>query len=87
MYVVKNSPRALLVALIRLAVVHAVLTAMALLGAKAAEPANLPTLDHVVVLYLTRLVMDGALLFAGHSILSVRLIMISFDFKLLRGAA
>jgi len=69
MYVVNNSPRALLVALIPLAVVHAVLTAMALLGAKAAEPANLPTLDHVVILYLTRLVMDGALLFAGHSIL------------------
>ena len=35
MYVVKNSERALLVALIPLAVVHAVLLAMALLGAHA----------------------------------------------------
>jgi hypothetical protein len=35
MYVVKNSERALLVALIPLAVVHAVLLAMALLGAYA----------------------------------------------------
>jgi hypothetical protein len=37
MYVVKNSLRALLVALIPLGLVHAVLVAMALLGAKATE--------------------------------------------------
>ena len=66
MYVVKNSPRALLVALIPLAAVHAVLTAMALLGAKATAPADLPAPDQVLLLYATRLAIDGALLFGGH---------------------
>ena len=66
MYVVNNSPRALLVALIPLAMVHAVLTAMALLGGQAAQPADLPAPDQVLVFYPTRLATDAALLFAGH---------------------
>jgi hypothetical protein len=69
MYVVKNSSRALLVALIPLALVHAVLSAMVLLSAAAAKPTDLPAPDQMLVLYLTRLGMDGALLFGGHYIL------------------
>jgi len=74
MYVVNNSSRALLVALIPLAVVHAVLTAMALLGAVAAQPTDVPAPDQVLILYVTRLATDGALLFAGHCILRQRAI-------------
>lgn len=69
MYVVKNSSRALLVALIPLALVHAVLTAMALLGTKATEGAELPSPDQVLELFASRLAIDAALLFAGHSML------------------
>jgi hypothetical protein len=63
MYVVNNSSRALFVALIPLAVVHAVLTAMALLGAQAAQPTDVPSPGRVLVLYVTRLATDGALLY------------------------
>jgi hypothetical protein len=69
MYVVNNSSRALLVALIPLAAVHAVLTAMALLGTQAGQPADVPSPDQVLVLYVARLASDGALLFAGHLML------------------
>lgn len=73
MYVVNNSPRALLVALIPLGVAHAVMTAMALLGAKAAG-AEAPAPDQILTFYLTRLVIDGGLLFAGHCLLRGRAI-------------
>src|ERR1700688_2467884 len=72
MYVVNNSSRALLVALIPLAAVHAVLTAMALLGNQAAQPADVPSPDQVFVLYVARLATDGALLFAGERVLRQR---------------
>ena len=74
MYVVNNSSRALLVALIPLAVVHAVLTAMALLGTQATQPTDIPAPDQVLVLYVARLATDGALLFAGHWMLRQRAI-------------
>src|SRR6476619_5136496 len=67
MYVVKNSERALLVALIPLAVVHAVLLAMALLGAYALpSQATMPPPDKILIHYAGRLALDGALIFAGH---------------------
>ncbi|MEO6841877.1 MAG: hypothetical protein ABI192_14060 [Bradyrhizobium sp.] len=74
MYVVKNSPRALLVALIPLALVHAVLVAMAALGAQATQPTEVLAPDQILVFYLTRLTTDGALLFAGHWLLRQRAI-------------
>src|SRR5438105_7477473 len=74
MYVVNNSSRALLVALIPLALAHAVLTAMALLGTMAAQPADVPAPDQVLLLYVVRLATDGALLFAGHLMLRQRAI-------------
>lgn len=74
MYVVNNSARALLVALIPLAMVHAVLTAMALLAVQAGQPTDLPAPDQVLLLYLTRVAADAALLFAGHSVLRQRAI-------------
>ena len=86
MYVVNNSSRALLVALIPLAVVHAVLTAMALLGAQAVQPAGVPSPDQVLVLYVTRLAIDGALLFAGHLMLRRRAISSRFAYALMGGA-
>ena len=85
MYVVKNSPRALLVALIPLAVVHAVLTAMALLGAQAAQPTDLPAPDQVLVFYATRLATDAALLFAGHWMLRQYAISSRFAYGLMGG--
>ncbi len=86
MYVVNNSSRALLVALIPLAVVHAVLTAMALLAAQAAHPADVPSPDQVLVLYLTRLATDGALLFAGHWMLRQSAISSRLAYALMGGA-
>ena len=85
MYVVNNSSRALLVALIPLAVVHAVLTAMALLGAQAAQPTDLPAPDQVLVLYVARLATDGALLFAGHWMLRQRAISSRLAYALMGG--
>jgi len=85
MYVVNNSPRALLVALIPLAVVHALLTAMALLGTQAGSPSELPAPDQVLVLYMTRMVTDGALLFAGHWLLRQRAISSRFAYALMGG--
>lgn len=86
MYVVKGSSRALLVALIPLAVVHAVLTAMALLGTQVTQPAEVPSPDQVLVLYATRLAMDGALLFVGHLMLRWGAISSRFAYALMGGA-
>ncbi len=85
MYVVNNSLRALLVALIPLGVAHAVLVAMALLGAKAIE-AELPAPDQVLMFYLTRLATDGGLLFAGHSMLRQRAVSSRIAYALMGGA-
>jgi hypothetical protein len=75
----------LLVALIPLAAVHAVLTAMALLGAQAAQPTDIPAPDQVLVFYVTRLATDGALLFAGHWMLRQRAISSRFAYALMGG--
>lgn len=85
MYIVNNSLRALLIALIPLGMVHAVLAVMALLGAKAID-AELPLPDQVLTFYLTRLVIDGSLLFAGHSILRQRAISSRLAYALMGGA-
>lgn len=70
MYVVRNSSRALFAALIPLAVIHAVLSAMALLGTKVEPPLmSMPAPDKLLFAYGGRLMLDGALLFAGHSVL------------------
>lgn len=69
MHVVNNSPRALIIALVPLAMIHAVLTAMALLGTQATQPGEVPTPDNVLFYYLARLVIDGALLYTGHRLL------------------
>ena len=74
-----------MVALIPLAVVHAVLTAMALLGAYAAQPTDVPSPDQVLVLYVTRLTIDGALLFAGHWMLRQRAISSRLAYALMGG--
>jgi len=58
MYVVNNSLRALLVALIPLGAVHAVLLAMVLLAVKATQPAEIPAPDQILVFYVTRLVSE-----------------------------
>jgi len=85
MYVVNNSLRALLVALIPLGVAHAVMVAMALLGTKAIE-AELPAPDQALMFYLTRLAIDGSLLFAGHWMLRQRLISSRMAYALMGGA-
>ena len=77
MYAVNNSSRALLVALIPLAALHAVLLAMALLATQATpQDAGLPIQeishpapDRILILYVARLAQDAALLFAGHLLL------------------
>jgi hypothetical protein len=70
MYIVKNSTRALIIALSPLAAVHAILFAMALLRTQS-TPAllDLPSPDRVLVIYVAQLAIDGALLFAGHLLL------------------
>jgi hypothetical protein len=84
MYIVKNSPRALLVALIPLGLIHAVLVTMALLGAKAnGTEASAP--DQVLVFYVTRLAIDGALLFAGHWLLQQQRISSRIAYALMGG--
>jgi hypothetical protein len=85
MYVVNNSLRALLAALIPLGVAHAILVAMALLGAKAVE-AELPAPDQILMFYLTRLAVDGGLLFAGHWMLRQRAISSRMAYTLMGGA-
>src|SRR5690349_4779546 len=86
MYVVNTSARALLIALIPLALIHAVLSAMALLGAVAAQTTDVPTSDSVLVFFVTRLAIDGALLFAGHCVLRQRAISSRLAYALMGGA-
>ncbi|MFT4117107.1 hypothetical protein [Bradyrhizobium sp.] len=69
MYLVKNSPRALLAALIPLAVVEAVLMALAVAGGQVTDPVGVPAPDQILVLYAGRMAMNAALLFAGHLVL------------------
>jgi hypothetical protein len=85
MYVVKNSSRALSIALIPLAAIYAVLTAMALLGAKAAEPADLPSPDMVLVLYATQLAIATVLLYAGHRMLRQMCVFSRFAYSAMGG--
>lgn len=86
MYVVNTSARALLVALIPLALVHAVLTAMAVLAIQAGQPADLPSPDHVLVFYVVRLATDAGLLYAGHLLLRHRAISSRTAYALMGGA-
>jgi hypothetical protein len=73
MYAVKNSIRAMMVAMVPLAVVHAALFAMLLLGMQTAPLLRaLPSPDHVLGLYIIQLSIDAALLFAGHVVLRGR---------------
>ncbi|TYO65002.1 hypothetical protein FXV83_18605 [Bradyrhizobium hipponense] len=69
MYLVKNSPRALFAALIPLAIVDAVLMAFAVAGGQVADPAGVPAPDQILVFYAGRMVINAALLFAGHFML------------------
>jgi hypothetical protein len=87
MYAVRNSPRALLVALVPLAAVHAVLLAMALLATQT-TPAqmDLPAPDKILTLYVARLALDGALLFAGHLALRQGMIYSRLAYALMGGA-
>ncbi len=85
MYAVKNSSRALFVALIPLALVEAVLLAMALLGAQAAQPTEVPAPDQILVFYAGRLAMDAALIYAGHWMLRQRAISSRFAYSLMGG--
>jgi hypothetical protein len=86
MYVVNNSFRALLVALIPLAVLHAVLLAMVMLGVKATEPTEFPPPDQVLTFYAIRLASDAGLLFAGHLMLRQRAISGRIAYGLMGGA-
>jgi len=88
MYAVKNSPRALLVALVPLAVVHAVFLAMALLATQTEPPPqmNLPAPDKVLISYAGCLALDGMLLFAGHLVLRQSAIFSRPAYALMGGA-
>ena len=85
MYVINNSFRALIVALIPLAVAHAVMTAMALLGAKAME-AEAPAPDQVLMFYLPRLAIDCGLLYGGHLMLRQRRVSSRMAYAIMGGA-
>lgn len=75
MYSIKNSSRALLVALVPLVAVHIVLLAMALLATQTPPSlASMPVPDKILIYYLGRVAMDGALLFVGHLVLRKRAI-------------
>ncbi|QPF88836.1 hypothetical protein [Bradyrhizobium commune] len=69
MYLVKTSPRALLAALIPLAVVEAVLMAFAVAGGQVTDPAGVPAPDQILVFYAGRMALNAGLLFAGHIVL------------------
>lgn len=69
MYVIKNSARALLLALIPLAIAEVALLAFALAGGQVLQPADVPQPDQVVVQYAGRMAINAALLFAGHCML------------------
>ena len=93
MYAVKNSSRALLVALVPLAAVHAVLLAMALLATQTTPQVGLPTQevslpgpDRILTFYIGRLALDGALLFTGHLVLRQYAIYSRIAYALMGGA-
>jgi hypothetical protein len=87
MFAVKNSARALLVAVTPLAAVHAVLFAMLLLATQAPlSPLALPTPDRVFTLFVVQLAIDTALLFAGHVVLRERAISGRLAYALMGGA-
>src|SRR6266566_4382241 len=87
MFEVKNSSRALLVALVPLAAVHAILLAMALLVTQTTPPeASLPAPDKILTFYVARLALDGALLFAGHLVLRQCAIFSRIAYALMGGA-
>ncbi|MHC2619693.1 hypothetical protein ACVIW2_001725 [Bradyrhizobium huanghuaihaiense] len=69
MYLVKNSPRALLAALIPLAIVEAVLMVFAIAGGQVTDPAGTPAPDKILVLFAGRMAINAAFLFAGHVVL------------------
>jgi len=87
MYAVNNSARALFLAMIPLAVAHAVLGALALLGAKATQPGFFFSPDQALLLYAERMATDGALLFAGHYMLRHRAISSRLAYTLMGGCA
>lgn len=87
MYAVKTSPRALLVALLPLAAVHAVLVAMGLLETQTVPPqASLPSPDKLLAFFVGRLALDAALLFAGHLVLRQRAMAGRLEYALMGGA-
>lgn len=87
MYAVRTSPRALLVALIPLAAVHAVLFAMALLETQTSPPlAAMPAPDKVFLFYCRMLAIEAAMLFAGHLLLRQRAICSRTAYALMGGA-
>jgi hypothetical protein len=87
MYAVKNSFRALIVAVIPLGVIHAVLFAMLLLRTQT-KPSllALPSPDRVFALYVVELAIDAALLFAGHMVLRERAVSGRLAYALMGGA-
>lgn len=95
MYAVNNSSRALLVALVPLAALHAVLLAMALLATQATpqdaglplQEISQPAPDRILILYVVRLAQDAALLFAGHLLLRRSAIYSRMAYALMGGVA
>lgn len=86
MYAVKNSARAMIVAAIPLAAVHAVFFAMLLLRTQSTPSLlALPSPDKVLVLYVVRLAIDTALLFAGHLALRERAVSSRLAYALMGG--
>jgi hypothetical protein len=86
MFAVKNSIRALMVAVIPLAAIHAVLFAMQLLGTQSKPAAlTLPSPDHLLALYVAQLAIDTMLLFAGHLLLRERAVSGRLAYALMGG--
>jgi hypothetical protein len=86
MYIVKNSTRALIMALSPLAAVHAILAAMILLGTQSTPVLlDLPSPDRLLLIYVAQLAIDGALLFVGHLVLRERGISSRFAYGLIGG--
>jgi hypothetical protein len=85
MYRVSNSPRALLAALIPLAIIEAVLMAFAVAGGQVTDPAGVPSPDHIVTFYAERMAMNGGLLFFGHLVLRHRMISSRWAYGLMGG--
>jgi hypothetical protein len=84
---VKNSTRALIVAVIPLAAVQAVFFAMLLLKSQyASSQLALPSPDRVLVLYVVQLAIDTVLLFGGHLVLRERAVSSRLAYALMGGA-